>query len=84
MKNTENPRLFADFNNADQLGRVRLNTKGTLDDLKALGLSLHDGMHVVLDDGDEIAIDATLRHSPTEGWVAEVDWDVIYKRRRKI
>lgn len=74
------PHLFADFNNADKLGRVRLNTRGTRDDLVALGITLYDGMPVILDDREEIVADAIVRHCPTEGWVAEVDWQAIENR----
>ena len=28
-----NPKIYADFHNADSLGRVRLNCAGTLEDL---------------------------------------------------
>jgi hypothetical protein len=31
-------------------------------------------MHVILDDDDEIVIEGIVRHDPTEGWVADVDW----------
>lgn len=74
-------RLFADFNNADSEGRVRLNTQGTQNDLFTLGVTLADGMHVILDDGDELSANATVRHCSREGWVAEVDWQAIESRR---
>ena len=77
MANDRNPKLFADFNNADEFGRIRLNTQGTLDDIRALGLTLCDGMHVVLDDDEELVANGTVRYSPTDGWVAEVDWKLI-------
>ena len=73
MSHKQGPHIFADFNNADKRARVRLNCKGTLDDMASLGLTFHDGMHVVLDDGDEIAVDAIVRYCPEEIWVAEVD-----------
>lgn len=74
-------RLFADFNNADSKGRIRLNTQGTKDDVAALGLTLTEGMPVILDDGDEICADAIVRFCAAEGWVAEVDWELIESRR---
>lgn len=77
MTKDQIPKLFADFHNADEFGRVRLNCQGTLDDLRSLGLTLSDGMHVLLDDSEELVADGVVRHSPTDGWVAEVDWDKI-------
>lgn len=73
-------RLFADFNNADSEGRIRLNTQGTKDDLATHGLTLAEGMNVILDDGDELCADAIVRFCSREGWVAEVDWPVIESR----
>lgn len=75
------PRLFADFNNLDGRRRVRLNTRGTLDDLAALQISLRDGMQVILDDDDEFIVVAIVRQCPVEGWVAEFDWSTIEKDR---
>jgi hypothetical protein len=75
--------LFADFNNADRLGRVRLITAGTLADLAALKLDLCEGMRVALDDHDELAAEGTVRWSSDEEiWVAEVDWDQIQAREK--
>lgn len=65
-------RIFADFHNADRLGRIRLNTAGAEADLKRAGMSLHDGMLVILDDGEEFDELATVRLCPKEGWVAEL------------
>jgi hypothetical protein len=76
---TNTPHIFADFHNADSKGRVRLNTRGTADDLAALQLQLCEGLKVVLYDGDEIEADGVVRSS-IDGWVAEVDWEVIQKR----
>ena len=75
------PRLFVDFNNADSNGRVRLNTQGTAADLARLGIILSDGIKVYLDDDDEISIFGVVRWSEVEGWVAEVDWDEIRRKR---
>jgi hypothetical protein len=70
-------RLFADFQNADPKGRVRLNTRGTQDDLRALGVSLRTGLHVRLHDGEEFEADATVCHCKEEGWVAVINWDEL-------
>jgi hypothetical protein len=70
-------RLYADFQNADRLGRVRLNCNGTIADLAALKVELFEGMRVVLDECDEIVAEGTVTWGAEEGWVAEVDWDRI-------
>jgi hypothetical protein len=38
-----NPRVFADFHNADAQGRLRLNCIGTLEDLASQNIELQDG-----------------------------------------
>ncbi len=38
-----NPRIFADFQNADAKGRLRLNCIGTIEDLSHQGTQLIDG-----------------------------------------
>ncbi len=69
--------LYADFNNADASGRLRLNCKGTLVDLAAAGRELEEGLEVTLTDG-ELRVDGTVVASTEEGiWVAVVDWDKI-------
>ncbi|MDZ4784281.1 MAG: hypothetical protein SGJ19_28885, partial [Planctomycetia bacterium] len=71
MPETNQPiRIYADFNNADRLGRVRLSVKGTRDDLVALGIELQSGMSVELYDDDEIETPGRVEWSPVEGWVA--------------
>jgi hypothetical protein len=71
------PRLFADFQNADEHGRVRLSINGTKADLRRLGIELSDGMQVMLDDDQGQTGRAVVRWSAGDGWVAEVNWDAI-------
>jgi hypothetical protein len=40
----DRPRVFADFHNADRLGRLRLNCAGTMGDLAEHGVQLRDGL----------------------------------------
>lgn len=69
--------LYADFNNADARGRLRLNCKGTLDDLAAARRELEEGLEVTLTDGD-LQVDGAVVASKEEGiWVAVVDWDKV-------
>jgi hypothetical protein len=75
---TKIPKLFADFNNADQQGRVRLNTNGTFEDIKKLGLELKEGIEVLLDDNDSLTTIGKIKYSDEEKiWVAEISWDNI-------
>jgi hypothetical protein len=76
----DKPSLWVDFQNSDTLGRVRLNTVGTLHDLKKLGIELQEGLAVRLYclelEGDGIVI-----YSKEEGiWVAVVNWDHLKER----
>ena len=75
---TDIPKLFADFNNADQHGRVRLNTNGTFADIKKWNLKLKKGMQVLLDDNDSLTTVGQLKYSDEENiWVAEINWDTL-------
>jgi hypothetical protein len=77
------PRIYADFNNLDDENRVRLNTRGSAQDLTRLGVQLSDGLEVTLytDDADEhgrpddLCVEGVVRRSHlADDWVAEVDW----------
>lgn len=77
MDSSSDERVFADFNNADEHGRVRLNTRGTARDLERLGISLCEGMPLILDDHDDVVAEAIVRWDGVNGWVAEVDWSAL-------
>ena len=49
------PKVYADFQNADSQGRVRLNCVGTINDLSAQHVELQDGLLLTLysDDADD-------------------------------
>lgn len=71
------PHLTADFMNADSLGRVRLNTVGTIEALGRSGLRLVEGLAVVLHD-DELEADGVATYSVEENlWVATIDWNAF-------
>jgi hypothetical protein len=71
------PFLFADFTNADPQGRVRLNCTGTEEDLARLGVSLEDGLRVIIHD-EEVEADAEVVYSVIERiWVARIDWNSL-------
>lgn len=71
------PHISVDFHNADPLGRVRLNTVGTVESLGRLGLRLKDGLPVIVHD-DELEADGVVSYSVEEKlWVATINWDTI-------
>ena len=70
-------RVYADFNNADRQGRLRLNCVGTTDDLRRQDLGLTEGMPLTLYMEDiECSGTATFSHEENI-WVAVIDWDAI-------
>ena len=70
--------IFADFNNADRYGRVRLNTKGTFEDIDRLKIEFKENMKVLLDDKDGLTTIGNLKYSVEENiWVAEINWDSL-------
>ena len=72
------PKVFADFHNADPRGRVRLNCRGTLEDLEAKRIKLREGVVLMLSDDDELRTKGTVTWSEEEGiWAAVIDWDAI-------
>lgn len=74
MVNEHDISVFADFNNTDAQGRVRLNCVGTIQDLNRLGIVLYDGKEVILDDRDGLRTPGIVRFIGENGWVAEIDW----------
>lgn len=72
-----NPRVFADFQNADSQGRLRLNCIGTIEDLSRQGTKLIDGGNLLIY-SEELEADAIVAYSDKEKiWVAAIDWDKI-------
>jgi hypothetical protein len=83
--------VYADFHNADALGRLRLNCVGTVQDL-AEGVRLaHTGnagnlrQHITLQEGlrlnlysEELEVEGEVLYSGEENvWVAAIDWAAI-------
>lgn len=70
-------RLYADFNNADSKGRIRLNGAGTLKDLAKLGLRLQDGLMITVHD-EELTADGEAIYSELESvWTVKIDWNHV-------
>jgi hypothetical protein len=71
------PRVYADFNNADKRGRLRLNCRGTNEDLHRQKVELAEGMPLTVY-MEDIECAAVATFSKEENlWVAVVDWNVI-------
>lgn len=71
------PIVYADFNNADARGRLRLNCVGAIQDLSRQGVQLHEGLQLTLHD-EELEVDGEARFSPEEKvWVAVIDWQMV-------
>jgi hypothetical protein len=78
-KPLQGPIVFADFHNADTHGRLRLNCRGTIDDLAEHGIILVEGLHLWFSDGEMIT-EGTVSRSQEEGiWVATVNWDAVHE-----
>lgn len=72
-----NPRVFADFHNADAQGRLRLNCIGTVEDLAQQQLVLRDGACLTFY-REELEVEGVVRYSTDENvWVAVIDWHAI-------
>lgn len=64
--------IFADFNNRDVEGFLRLNTVGTVNDLAVQSIVLRDGLRLSVSDGDLVA-EVVVRRPGSEGiWRGEI------------
>ena len=73
-------KLFVDFNNADSSGRIRLNTKGTLEDIINTKVILRNELEVILDDSDGLRAIGCVEFSIEEKiWVAKINWQGLEK-----
>jgi hypothetical protein len=71
------PKVFADFQNADEQGRLRLNCIGTIEDLSRQGTQLIPGNRLLIY-SEELEADAVIEYSDQERiWVAAIDWEQI-------
>lgn len=71
-------KVFADFNNADKNGRLRLSTVGSLESIKSYGIELYEGLEILLDDDESLRTMGTVHFSDEENrWVAQIDWNDI-------
>lgn len=67
-------RIYADFNNATEDEKVRLNTVGSLADIRKMRAPPIEGMKVLLHD-EELEVQARLTRAPDgENWLGIPDW----------
>jgi hypothetical protein len=81
------PKVYADFQNADAKGRLRLNCVGTIEDLARQGITLRDGMPLTFysDDLDakgqldELLVEGIVSFSEEERcWMAAINWSAVH------
>jgi hypothetical protein len=71
------PRVFADFHNADAQGRLRLNCIGTVEDLAQHQIVLRENLPLILY-SEELEVEGVAQYSTDEHiWVAAIDWNAI-------
>jgi hypothetical protein len=71
------PRIFADFHNADEQGRLRLNCVGSIEDLAHQQTGLINGQFLTLY-SEDLEVDGVVEFSEEEKiWVAVIDWNQI-------
>jgi hypothetical protein len=74
------PTVYADFNNADSRGCLRLNCIGTVEDLARQGVRLTEGLPLTLHD-EELEADGEAHFSSDEQiWVATIDWRMVRQK----
>ena len=72
-----NHKIFADFHNADEKGRLRLNCVGTIEDLSRQNIKLQNGQLLTLY-SEELEADGVVQYSEEESlWVAAIDWQLL-------
>jgi hypothetical protein len=70
-------RVFVDFHNADEQGRLRLNCIGTIEDLARQHTELENGQRLTLY-GEDLEVDGVVQFSEEEKiWVVAIDWNQI-------
>ena len=76
MTTKQPKKIYADFNNCDGEGRVRLNTLGSRESIDQLG-PLEEGEQLYLSD-NELCVLGRAEYSPSEGiWTATFDWEEL-------
>jgi hypothetical protein len=70
-------RVFVDFHNADEQGRLRLNAVGSIEDLAHQRVELKAGEPLTLY-SEDLEVEGIVEFSEGEKiWVAMIDWNQI-------
>jgi hypothetical protein len=70
-------RIYADFNNCEEDGKVRLNSRGSLDDLSQVKNKIRSSMLVWIYD-EELEVETELQYSQKwKIWLGEPNWSTI-------
>lgn len=70
-------RIFVDFHNADEQGRLRLNCIGTIEDLARQQAELENGQQLTLY-SEDLEVDGVVQFSEDQkAWIATIDWNQI-------
>ena len=70
-------RVFVDFHNADERGRLRLNCIGSIEDLARQHIELENGQRLMLC-GEDLEVEGVVQFSEDEKiWVVAIDWNQI-------
>jgi hypothetical protein len=73
-------RVYADFHNADEQGRLRLNCIGTLEDLSRQQIEFCGGQSLIFY-SEDLEVVGVVEYSEEERiWVGQIDWDAIRER----
>lgn len=70
-------RIYADFNNCEEGGKVRLNTNGSLNDLSQVKGKIEQGMFVWLYDEEFEVLTKLEYHPKWKIWLGEPNWSTI-------
>jgi L-alanine-DL-glutamate epimerase-like enolase superfamily enzyme len=69
-------RVYADFQNCDKQGLIRLNTAGSQLDLEGEAVDLAEGMELVLY-GEDLQAAGVVHVLEEGGWGVEIDWSQV-------
>jgi hypothetical protein len=68
-------KIYADFNNADRSGRLRLTCAGTTEALFGHQIVLREGMPLILTNDEGLESEGIVTYSDEERiWTARIDW----------
>ena len=71
------PHVYADFHNADEQGRLRLNCVGTVQDLSKQCIALQENLELIFY-SEDLEVNGQVQFSSEENiWVGVIDWDAI-------